>query len=86
MYHEFVGRGWGAFDKVSAARLQKVSRPLNTVSCIRVASFVSLVKFGSSDVPFWKHSVGGNILEFAGGTKESNLINWNWSNYFYQPQ
>jgi len=29
-----------------------VSRPLNAVSCIRVASFVSLVKFDSSDVQF----------------------------------
>jgi len=26
------GRGGGAFDKVSAAHLQKVSRPLNMIS------------------------------------------------------
>jgi hypothetical protein len=53
VFHAFAGkRGGGAFDKVSAAHLQKVSRPLNTVSCIRVASFVSLVKFGSSDMAF----------------------------------
>ena len=51
-----------------------MSRSLNTVSCIRVASFVSLVRFGSIYVSFCKHSVGGNILEFAGGAKESIII------------
>jgi hypothetical protein len=49
MYHVFHAfgskRGWGrgVFDKVSTARLEKVFLPLNTVSCIRVASFVYLV-------------------------------------------